>query len=236
MKTVQEINNKTQELIQKFAELGITPPEHSAACIDTVASQLDDFFAIEKPESPVQLRSETDCRLYQEQLLDVYRLKDFADRYPDRQDGYDGYYTRAVRKIADYICDKIQQDMDKMGSKPVTDQIDRLIDRTKTILKKISALTGAMCDSVTLDRTTHVLHELSDVLREYLQRLGVYSVVAHPGDNYELYSSDYDPVVRPEGRSTSSVGRLMRPALKIDFQTEDGEDQQVYRPGRCYVE
>lgn len=187
-----------------------------------------DPFQIPRKGQPLCIASRQEYDEYVRNIQDLRELKSFVQQYDGRRDCHQ-YVHLAKKMIEDVSKHKpLAYDAEENNAERLAKFVDKRI--LKGSVKKISK---------TAFRTLHAEEEwmgpsekLVLALNAYLDRLGVYTVIARPGESYSDVINYYDAGNRELSKDT--ILEVEYPAYVLEF-LDDGSKEKYILQGSCFL-
>ena len=203
-----------------------TPPQDSAPPRATSKEPLQ----ILKSSPPLRAFSREEFEAYVDKLQNLRDIQAFLDRYRERQAEP---LIKMVRKIPEHI-----QKKSVPAFEPDEDNAELLAEYVlKHVLgHQIGKISEALFRTWCENRQTPEVRDLTQALNMYLERLGVYTLIAEVGESFSKVSDYYDTLKYQESQNVADeIERVDRPAYILEYIDMAGTLQKVILPGKCLL-
>lgn len=192
-------------------------------------------FAIEDKNIILDLSKEEDFRRYKNKIMELEELKIFLKKNEEK-----GVF-KLVSKMITYIEEKTKPKLrfDKEEDNLTGRVVDIICeDILKNHIKKIivSLYREVFHEGISKNKSNL---ELLSYLNQYLENLGVYTMIAKKGDLYEGEIMDnYEGIAIPERKRRKEAKLIFidNPAYFIRYRDEYGEECKSGIQGSCVIE
>lgn len=190
------------------------------------------IFCIEKSNKVIDIQSEKDACFYRWNIGKTDELKAFIQKYDGNEIVEE--WTKPIKRLLEEIRKSMpsyEQDRDNSEkfAKYVCDKI---------LNKHIKMISRICYREIHRDNTENKFFiELIKEINTYLEKLGVYTVLAQPGSDYNDVINDYEPICDTRQGSIQNpvIVNVEYPAYRIDYVDEDGELQSFCMSGQCIL-
>lgn len=188
-----------------------------------------DPFQIPRKEQPLWIASQEAYDEYVRNIQDLGELKSFLQQYGGEQSCRS--YVPFVEKIIQSVSKHEPPAYDKKENN--AERLAGFVDKRilKGPVKKISKAAFRLLHAE--EEWTRPPEMLIVALNSYLERLGVYTVIAQPGESYSAVIDYYDVGNREPSEDT--VSEVEYPAYVLEFLDDDGSLEKCTLSGRCFL-
>lgn len=193
----------------------------------------ENLFYIEKSGTPIHITSERDACTYRWTIENVEQLDKFAERYQEQKET-----SAVVKSVRQLIKTAKKADCPYRNGQDNAEKLAKYVHE-KILKKHIKNIITVCYRAVTLEgKESGFYAELTKTVNAYLQKLGVYTIMAQIGEPYDNAIYYYELICDTKGGSIAKpiITKIEWPAYIIEYTDEDGELQSYCMQGQCISE